>query len=226
MPPAENPAAPSLIRASGPALAAAARAWLLEALHDGRARLVGLAVGSSTLPLYGDLPAGDAAWTHRTILPVDELVPPPADPDQRFASRLRRALPAALAARVDDLPADPEALETRIEGEGLTAVLLGLGPDGHVAFNQPGSPAGDGVRIVALAPANLARLGGVAPAACALTLGLGTIMRAERVAVVVAGTGKRAALRRLLDGPEGDDVPASHLRHHPALTVIMDTACA
>ena len=226
MPPAEIPAAPNLIRASGAGLAAAARAWLLEALHAGRGRLVGLAVGSSTLPLYGDLPADDPAWTERTIVPVDELMPPPADPDQRFASRLRRALPAALAARVDDLPTDPATLETRIEEQGLAAVLLGLGPDGHVAFNQPGSRAADGVRIVALAPANLARLGGVAPAALALTIGLGTIMRAERVAIIAAGPGKQAALLRLLEGPAGDDVPVSHLRRHPSLTVIMGETCA
>ena len=215
---------PTVIRASGAAVGEAARAWLLDALRASTRLLVGLAVGESTLPLYGDLPTDDPAWANRRILPVDELVPAPADGEQRFAARLRNALPAALAERVEDPPDDPASLAARIDRDGFAAILLGLGPDGHVAFNQPGSPADSGVRVVTLTPRNLARLGDVAPADSALTIGVGTIVAAERVAVVAAGTGKLAALGRLLDGPPGDDVPASHLRGHAALTVIMD-AC-
>lgn len=210
---------PTVVRATGPALARAVETWLLEALRAGPGSIVALAVGRSTLPLYGDLPADDPVWNGRRILPLDELVPPPVDPAASFVARLRAALPPALAARVDPLPPAADALEARLAADGICAAVLGLGPDGHVAFNQPGSDAASGCRIVEVTPANLARLGDVAPAARALTMGVGTLMRAGSLALIATGEGKDAARARVLDGPEGPDVPASLLRGHPALTV-------
>ncbi|HMC81196.1 MAG TPA: hypothetical protein VKO35_11685, partial [Acidimicrobiia bacterium] len=83
----------------------AALAWetarfVADALASHPGRFVALAVGDSTLPLYAGLDAIGPAWAGRSIMPVDELVPTPADPDRRFSARLAAALPGELRRRL------------------------------------------------------------------------------------------------------------------------------
>ena len=197
-------------------------------LHPGR--FVALAVGDSTLGLYDRLDGLGAAWAGRAIMPVDELVPPPADPDRRFSARLAAALPEEIRARLApiDVDDDPELLaiqlDARLRAEGLAAAVLGLGPDGHIAFNQPETPADTPTRVVPVAPANLIRLGDVGPSRSALTLGVATILAAGSVLVVASGAGKAEALQHLLDGPEDPAWPVTWLRRHPRLTVAIGPA--
>ena len=211
--------------ASSAALGAALRAELTTAIRKGSGRYVALAVGSTTLPHYADL--DPAAFVDRLILPIDELVPAPARRELRFSRQLCAALPAELSGCVSDLGIDGDLarrareLDAELDRAGLCACVLGLGPDGHIAFNQPPSGPQAPTRVVELSPENLERLGPVAPARRALTLGMATLLRAERVILVVAGSGKQGALERVLDGPEGPDVPASWLRRHPACRVLI-----
>jgi glucosamine-6-phosphate deaminase len=198
-----------------------------EALAAHPGRFVALAVGDSTLPLYAHLDDLGSSWAGRAIMPVDELVPPPADAGRRFSARLRTALPEALRARlvpieVDD---DPELeairVEARLRAEGLAAVVLGLGPDGHFAFNQPTTAADAASRVVPVAPANLARLGDVAPASAALTLGVTTILAAGSILVIASGPGKAEAFDQLIEGQDDPAWPVTWLRRHPRLTVAV-----
>ena len=201
--------------------------FLGEALAGHPGRFVALAVGESTLPLYHRLSDVGAAWAGRAIMPVDELVPPPADPNRRFSARLEAALPDELRPRLVplDVAEDPHLrameLDARLRFEGLAAVVLGLGPDGHFAFNQPPTPFDAPARVVELAPANLARLGPAERAPSALTMGVSTVMAAGSVLVVAAGPGKSEALRHLLDGPEDAAWPVTWLRRHRRLTVAI-----
>ncbi len=211
--------------ASSAALGAALRAELTAAVRKGSGRYVALAVGSTTLPHYADL--DPVAFVDRRILPVDELVPAPARRELRFSHQLCAALPAELSGCISDLRIDGDLaqrareLDAELDGAGLCACVLGLGPDGHVAFNQPPSGPQAPTRVVELSSDNLERLGPVTPARRALTLGVATLLRAERVILVVAGSGKRVALERVLDGPEGPDVPASWLRRHADCRVLI-----
>jgi glucosamine-6-phosphate deaminase len=198
-----------------------------DALGAHPGRFVALAVGESTLPLYGELDDLGPRWAGRAIMPVDELVPPPADPAGRFSARLAAALPEALRGRLVpiDVDDDPELeairLEARLRAEGVAAVVLGLGPDGHIAFNQPATPADAPARVVRLAAANLERLGDVAPSTSALTLGITTILAAGSILLIVSGPGKAEALDRFLEGPENEAAPATWLRRHSRLTVAV-----
>lgn len=205
----------------------AAGGWLGAAAAGG-GRFVALAVGDSTLPVYrrlGALPPG------QVVLTLDELVPAPARAVLRFSFRLAAVLPPTWARAlrpftpaawgVGDLAEMAPAVEAELRGFGLAAVLCGLGPDGHVAFNQPPDRGESRCRIVELTPANQARLGTVAPATDAFTLGLGTLREASRVGVVVAGGDKQEALRQLLAGPPSPECPATWLRDHPALEVFV-----
>ncbi|HEV3365206.1 MAG TPA: 6-phosphogluconolactonase [Acidimicrobiia bacterium] len=198
-----------------------------EALAAHPGRFVALAVGDSTLPLYAQLDDLGPVWAGRTIIPVDELVPPPADPGQRFAARLADAVPETLRQRLVPLEVadDPElqaiALDARLRAEGLAAVVLGLGPDGHFAFNQPPTPVDARTRVVALAPANLFRLGAVEPSKSALTIGVTTVLAAGSVLLIASGPGKADALDHLRNGPEDPAWPVTWLRRHPRLTVAI-----
>jgi glucosamine-6-phosphate deaminase len=198
-----------------------------EALAAHPGRFVALAVGESTLPVYYRLDELGAAWAGRTIMPVDELVPPPADASGRFSARLSEALPEGLRSRLApiDVSGDPHLraieLEARLRFEGLAGVVLGLGPDGHFAFNQPPTPPDAPTRVVDLAPHNRARLGPADGGPSALTLGVSTILAAGAVLVVAAGPGKADALDHLLNGPEDPAWPITWLRRHPRLTVAI-----
>jgi glucosamine-6-phosphate deaminase len=198
-----------------------------EALASHPGRFVALAVGDSTLPLYAHLDELGSSWAGRAIMPVDELVPPPADPDRRFSARLAAALPEALRPRLvpievnDDPDLQAIALDARLRAQGLAAVVLGLGPDGHFAFNQPPTPADARTRVVPLAAANLARLGEVGPSQSALTLGVTTVLAAGSVLVIAAGPGKTEALDHLRNGPEDPAWPVTWLPRHPRLSVAI-----
>jgi glucosamine-6-phosphate deaminase len=191
-----------------------------------------LAVGESTLPAYSHLEPLAAGGS---VICLDELLPPPARRERAFAARLAAALPVTWAAALrpfdprawdaDDHEAMAASVERTLGEDGLAAALCGLGPDGHVAFNQPPDPGDSRTRTVRLAPANLARLGDVAPATGAFTLGLGTVRAAQRLGLVVAGHSKTTALDRLLSGPAGPDYPVSWLRDHPALAVFVSRPC-
>ena len=212
------------------ALARETSRFIGEALAAHPGRFVALAVGDSTLPLYARLDELGPAWAGRAVMPVDELVPAPADPARRFSARLGAALPEALRCRLHSIDVDDDPalraiqLEARLRAEGLAAIVLGLGPDGHVAFNQPPTPLDACTRVVPLAPANLSRLGPVGPSHSALTIGMTAIMAAGSVLLIASGPGKREPLDHLLKGPEDPVWPVTWLRRHRRLTVAIGPA--
>lgn len=135
--------------------------------------------------------------------------------------------------RVDteDLEEMCRAYEKTIAGVGgLDLVMLGLGPNAHLASNEPGTPFESVTRPVQLLGETVAyittdevnvRAGGEVSTS-AVTLGLHTILDAREVVVLVSGRGKRVALAKLLDGAVTPDVPATVLRSHPRCTVLAD----
>jgi glucosamine-6-phosphate deaminase len=177
------------------------------------------------------------------IFSIDELCPP-APADGYFWRQVRAeflawaGLPADRCHpfRVDaaDLAAMCRDHEAAIGAAGgLDLVMLGLGPNAHLASNEPGTAFDSATRPVPLLPETVAyiltdtpnlALAGGAVSGHAVTLGLATIAAAREVVVLVSGEGKRAALRALLEAPVGPDVPATVLRSHAACTVLADLA--
>jgi len=112
---------------------------------------------------------------------------------------------------------------------GLDVSVLGLGPNGHLGFNEPPSAADAPTRVVALAAASLdsnARYWGSRTAVPprAITVGMDRLLAARRTLLVVTGEAKREILRRLIHGPVSDEVPATHLRTIAGVTLLADTA--
>jgi glucosamine-6-phosphate deaminase len=115
------------------------------------------------------------------------------------------------------------------EAGGLDVVMLGLGPNAHLASNEPGCALDALTRPVRLLDTTVRYIltddvihGPVCDRA--VTLGLATIMAAREVIVLVSGAAKREPLARMLDGPVTTSVPASVLHQHPRCLVITDRA--
>lgn len=138
----------------------------------------------------------------------------------------------ALPAQAPHLPVACAAFERQIVDEGgIDLQILGLGPNGHLGFNEPGSLFDSRTREVTLAPQSIASnavyWGGEAHVPRrSLTQGLGTIVEAREIILLVSGAHKAGILARALEGPVSPDVPASLLQRHPALTVYADEAAA
>src|SRR5262249_29291134 len=132
----------------------------------------------------------------------------------------------SFAVDAGDLEAMCVAYESAItEAGGLDVVMLGLGPNAHLASNEPGSSFDGRTRPVRLLDATVRYIltdDVIQGEVCehAVTLGLATIMAAREVIVLVSGEAKRAPLGRMLDGPVTPEVPASVLRTHRRCLVI------
>jgi 6-phosphogluconolactonase/glucosamine-6-phosphate isomerase/deaminase len=201
-----------------------------------------LPTGATPTPVYAELVAaerrGEVSLSRATIVMLDEWVGlPPGDAarcDVRLRDELldRLARPPASVAAIDVDGPDPAAAAARHDAAaaGLDLVLLGLGMNGHVGFNEPGSRRDDPTRLVPLAlssrQAATERYGASAVPMAGITVGLARLLESREAWLLVTGERKAAILRRVLDEPEGTDCPASYLRRHPRLTVFADEPAA
>jgi glucosamine-6-phosphate deaminase len=104
-------------------------------------------------------------------------------------------------------------------------VLLGLGQNGHVAFNEPGSELADAARVVALGATTLAGLAHQFPNDCprrGLTLGMAEIAEGARIVMLVTGATKTEMLAHVLGGRATSERPATLLARHPRFVVLAD----
>ena len=206
-----------------------------------RARLV-LPTGHTPLGMYAALRAhaadGSLPADKATLVQLDEYVGLGAEDEHSYRAYLRRELrgiPFGALHELDGLARDPDAeaaRHQRLLDEGpVDLVVLGLGRDGHVAFDEPGSDAGSGVRRVALHP--VTREGAASDFGAldavpreALTVGLRTLIEAREIVMLVSGPAKAEALRAMLEGEPGPHCPASLIRAHPRLLVVCDADAA
>jgi glucosamine-6-phosphate deaminase len=224
------------------AAAAEAVARLLARRPDA---VLGLPTGATPRPLYAELVRRHRdeglSFARATTFNLDEYVGVPADHPGSFRRYMDEALfhhvdlaperahvPDGLAA---DVPASCAAYEAAIAAAGgLDLVLLGLGEDGHVAFNEPTSSLASRTRIKTLSAAsraaNQAAFGSDPVPAHVVTMGVATILEARRCLLLAHGARKARALAAMVEGPVTSMVPASALQLHPSTTLLCDEAAA
>lgn len=128
----------------------------------------------------------------------------------------------------DPSSAEARSLERALVAAGPDLVIHGLGENGHLGLNEPGSSFDAEARAVALSEdtrrSKRGQFGGLEPPLRGVTLGLGALLDAPRSLLLATGDHKRTALRRALFGPISRDVPASGVRLRGRVTVIADRA--
>ncbi len=133
---------------------------------------------------------------------------------------------------VRDFQAEAEDFEKAIRAAGgIDLQILGLGRNGHLGFNEPGSSLGSRTRLKVLEPETLASyiksVDSSAPATnFTITMGIGTILEARQIVLMASGGGKADIVRQVVEGPVTAEVPASVLQMHPRVSVILDEAAA
>jgi glucosamine-6-phosphate deaminase len=207
-----------------------------------RLRLV-LPTGDTPAPAYARLVAmaleGTVSFAGAEVILLDEYVGLPPGHPARCDARLRRELLDRLPAPprafhpidVDGLDAaDAAAAHDGVAARGVALAVLGLGANGHVGLNEPGSLPDATTRVVRLAASSrraaAERYGADPPPSAGVTLGLDRLLAAGEAWLLVTGAGKARVLARALEAPEGPDCPASYLRRHRALRVIADEPAA
>jgi glucosamine-6-phosphate deaminase len=192
-----------------------------------------LPTGNTVAPVYAHL-ASLVDWTAVTVFVLDEFGGlPPGDPG-RCESLIGRHLidliddpPVVHVPDVD--PPDPDGYRALVADGGLDLAIVGLGANGHIGMNEPGSPATSVTRVVDLAPStsdHSASYGATIRPTWGVTLGMDEILAARELWLVVSGTHKREVLTTALSGPVTPDLPASLLRDHPNLVVFADASAS
>ena len=207
--------------------------------------VLGLATGSSPLPVYDELAARHQQgldFSRASAFALDEYVGLPAGHPESYREVVRREFTnrVNIAAenvhgpdgRADDIPAACEAYEQAIAAAGgVDLQLLGLGTDGHIGFNEPGSSFASRTRIKSLVEQtrrdNARFFNSLSEVPHhVITQGLGTIVEARHVILLATGAQKAQAVRDFVEGPVAAICPASVLQFHPHATVLLDEAAA
>ncbi|MEE2815434.1 MAG: glucosamine-6-phosphate deaminase [Actinomycetota bacterium] len=206
--------------------------------------VLGLATGSTPLPVYEalrDRLAGHDV-SHVCGFALDEYVGLDVAHPESYRSVITREV-------IEPLGLDPELirvpngdLETIrhagddyerdiIEAGGVDLQLLGIGTDGHIGFNEPGSSFASTTRLKTLTEqtrednARFFDSIDVVPRHC-ITQGLGTILRARHLVLLAFGEAKADAVAAALEGPVSAMMPASAVQLHAHVTVVLDEAAA
>jgi glucosamine-6-phosphate deaminase len=223
------------------ALGGKAAEFIIRQLQERPGSVMTFPTGNTPLPLFRELVAASRSYPglfeRARFVTLDEYAGIARDDRRRLLSWLSREflIPAAIRDSqiiAFDPLADAEAECKRIEDSvealgGLDLAVLGLGPNGHLGFNEPGSSFDSRTRKVALAAESIASnstyWGSKADVPThGLTLGLGTLSEARAIIVLVSGEAKADILLRLFSEPIGESIPASVLRLCPQATIIAD----
>jgi glucosamine-6-phosphate deaminase len=211
------------------------------------APVLGLATGSSPLAAYRRLIAAhahdDLSFAHASALLLDEYVGLPPRHPEAYRAFIKREL----IDRVDlpderlfgpDVYARDLAEACRrydqliVDLGGVDVQLLGIGSDGHVGYNEPGSSLASRTRIKTLTRATRADNARFFEdheqevPRHVVTQGLGTILAARHLLLVACGAGKAEPVARAVEGPLTAMCPASILQLHPHATVVLDEPAA
>jgi len=205
--------------------------------------ILGGATGSTPLGLYAELvrlnKAGEISFKDASSFNLDEYVGLDGSNDQSYRyfmdhnlfnhidiDKSRTRVPSGIDV------SDPAAYDKEIEAAGgVDLQLLGIGNNGHIGFNEPGTPFGSLTHIVELTEstreANKRFFKSIDEVPThAVTMGVKTVMQARSIILMAIGPAKAPIMKEMLQGPVTENVPASVLQLHPDVTVYMDYEAA
>lgn len=207
---------------------------------------LGLATGSTPVGLYklmiADYEAGKISYKDMTSINLDEYVGLPVTHPESYRAFMNRNLFDHIDIKKEnthvpdglnpDLAAAADAYTAYIAAHPADVQILGIGSNGHIAFNEPGTPFDSHTHVVTLKEGTRkdnARFFDndidKVPTH-AVTMGLKDIMSAKFIILLANGSGKANAVNAMINGPVSEDCPASILQKHPNVLVVTDEAAA
>ena len=208
--------------------------------------VLGLATGSTPLGLYQrmvkDHKENGTSYKDIKSFNLDEYVGLPISHPESYYAFMHRNLfdhidileenthvPSGLG---EDLEGQAKHYDEMIDNDPVDIQLLGIGSDGHIAFNEPGTPFDSPTHVTDLAESTIKDncrffdndISKVPTQA--VTQGIGTIMKAKNILLIATGANKAKAVKDMIDGPVDEACPASILQKHPNVTIIVDEAAA
>jgi glucosamine-6-phosphate deaminase len=210
--------------------------------------LIGLATGSTMVAFYEELvrlhKEENLSFANVHTFNIDEFYPMDPNSIQSYSKFMHEHFfdlidiePENINIPDGSLP--PEKVngfcaeyENRIDNlGGLDVIIQGVSSRGHTGFNEPGSPTDSKTRLVTLDRATITAAasdfyGEKNVPRKALTMGIGTMFKAKKVFLLAWGEGKAPIIKKMVEGPMTDQVPASILQQHDDATIILDEASA
>ena len=208
--------------------------------------VLGLATGSSPIGLYkkmiADRNSNGTSYKNVTTFNLDEYIGLNRDHEQSYWRFMHENLfddinikeenihmPNGVASNIDE---ECQRYEEELRAFTIDLQVLGIGSDGHIAFNEPGTPFDSLTHVTPLTEQTRkdnARFfdGNIDEVPThAITMGLASIMRAKKIIVIATGANKADAVYGMIKGPMSTDCPASILQSHDDVTVILDKAAS
>jgi glucosamine-6-phosphate deaminase len=218
-----------------------------DLLHDTPRAVLGLPTGRTPIRMYEELATrasdGEVDFSQATSFNLDEFVGIGVSHPGSYRAYMkghlfdRVGITEARGHVLDGLAADPDAECARFEeaieaAGGIDLMILGLGANGHIGFNEPDATLQARThRVTLLEPSRKANAEffdgdpSRVPAE-AMTMGMGTILKARRILLLVTGSSKAATVAALITGPVTTQLPASFLQLHADVELICDTEAA
>lgn len=209
-----------------------------EGMNNG-AKVLGLATGSTPETLYKEMTASDLDFTDMTSVNLDEYVGLGGEDDQSYRYFMNDQLfnkkpfkdTYVPNGKAEDLAAECKHYESIIDSNPIDIQILGIGQNGHIGFNEPGTPLDSLTHVVELTEStinankrNFEKVEDVPTRA--VSMGIGSIMKGKKMILMAYGEAKADAIKGMIDGPVSVDLPASALQNHSDVVVIIDDAAA
>jgi glucosamine-6-phosphate deaminase len=206
---------------------------------------LGLATGSSPVGMYARLvdqvKRGQLSFKHVTTFNLDEYVGLPDNHPQSYLTFMNQHLFNHVdidrknihmpSAQGHDLEANAKAYHDALWANHVDLQVLGVGSNGHIGFNEPGTPVDSTVHVVRMHKQTrldnarfFASLDEVPE--YAISMGISDILRAKKIVLIATGLKKAKAIRELVSGKITVDVPCTILQTHPDVTLLLDEEAA
>ena len=210
--------------------------------------VLGLATGSTPVTVYEELirmhKSEGLSFSNVITFNLDEYYPMHPNSLQSY----HRFMKEYLFDHIDILPENIHIPDGKVSKENISAYcqsyedkinsyggidlqILGIGRTGHIGFNEPGSPINSITRMVTLD--HLTRMDAATDffgeenvPLKAITMGVGTILKAKRIILMAWGEGKASIIQKAVEGEVSDSIPTTYLQHHPSVQVILDDAAS
>lgn len=209
-----------------------------EGMNNG-AKVLGLGTGSTPETLYKEMTASDVDFTEMTSVNLDEYVGLGGEDEQSYRYFMNKHLfdkkpfkeTFVPNGKAEDLDAASAEYEKIIDAHPVDIQILGIGQNGHIGFNEPGTPLDSLTHVVELTEstinANKRYFDKVEDVPTrAVSMGIGSIMKGKKMILMAYGEAKAEAIKGMIDGPVTTDMPASALQNHQDVVVIIDDAAA